>query len=404
MESKKICIIGLGYVGLPLYIEFSRKYNIIGYDTNLSRVNQLKNAIDANNEFNDELKHSELNFTNRLEDIHSCNIFIITVPTPINEDKSPDISYLKTSFSELGNFLKKDDLVILESTVYPGCSEEICIPILEKKSKLKLNRDFYFGYSPERINPGDKTYTLTTIKKVTSGSNEFAAKNVNSLYSSIITAGTHLVSSIKIAEASKILENTQRDLNISLMNEFAFICDKLSIRTNEVIDAAATKWNFQKFTPGLVGGHCIGVDPYYLTYKSIKLGYKPDIILSGRNVNEKVSDFIITKVIKRLLENGKIISKSNCSDFRNSKVIDIYKGFKEFSLETDVYDPLVEKQKYYKENKIQIISELKTYDAIVIAVPHIEIINLNINKLKKDENCVVFDVKGKLGNKKYIQL
>ena len=273
--DKKICIVGLGYVGLPLYIEFSKKYSVIGYDKNPKRISELKNRKDSNNEFNKELTLLYLNFTDNIQNTKSCNVFIVTVPTPVNKNKSPNLNFLKSAFNEIGHILKKKDMVILESTVYPGCSEEICIPIIEKTSKLKLNIDFYFGFSPERINPGDKKHILRTIKKVTSGSNVYSAKIIDSLYRSIIEAGTHLVSSLKVAEASKILENTQRDLNISLMNEFAFICDKLGIRTNEVIDAALTKWNFQEFRPGLVGGHCIGVDPYYLTHKSLQLGYKP---------------------------------------------------------------------------------------------------------------------------------
>ena len=414
MKNKKICIIGLGYVGLPLYLEFSKKYTVIGYDNNSLRISQLKKRKDSNNEFDSELAHAKLNFTNDIKDAISSNVFIVTVPTPINEDKSPNISYLESSFKEIGEILKIDDLVILESTVYPGCSEEICIPILENISRLKLNTDFYFGYSPERINPGDKKHKLTTIKKVTSGSNEHSAKIVDRIYSSIIKAGTHLVSSLKVAEASKILENTQRDLNISLMNEFAFICDKLDIRTNEVIEAASTKWNFQKFKPGLVGGHCIGVDPYYLTHQSLKSGYKPDIILSGRKVNENVSGFIVTKVIKKLLENEKIITQSNvlilgasfkenCSDFRNSKVQDLYKGLKEYSIKTEIYDPLVDANLYYQIHEVKLLSDLKSYDAIIIAVPHNQILELDIEALKKEENSVVFDVKGSYADK-YLQL
>ena len=413
--DKNICIVGLGYVGLPLYIEFSKKYSVIGYDKNPKRISELKNRKDSNNEFNKELTLLYLNFTDNIQNTKSCNVFIVTVPTPVNKNKSPNLNFLKSAFNEIGHILKKKDMVILESTVYPGCSEEICIPIIEKTSKLKLNIDFYFGFSPERINPGDKKHILRTIKKVTSGSNEYSAKIIDSLYRSIIEAGTHLVSSLKVAEASKILENTQRDLNISLMNEFAFICDKLGIRTNEVIDAALTKWNFQEFRPGLVGGHCIGVDPYYLTHKSLQLGYKPEIILSGRKVNENVPEFIITKVVKKLIEQGNIISQSNvvilgasfkenCGDFRNSKVQDMYNSFLEYSINTEIYDPLINSDLYYKTHGVKLIEDLKLYDAIIIAVPHETILNLNVELLKKKNNSIIFDVKGAFDKNEYFQL
>jgi len=413
--DKKICIVGLGYVGLPLYIEFSKKYSVIGYDKNPKRISELKNRKDSNNEFNKELTLLYLNFTDNIQNTKSCNVFIVTVPTPVNKNKSPNLNFLKSAFNEIGHILKKKDMVILESTVYPGCSEEICIPIIENISKLKLNIDFYFGFSPERINPGDKKHILRTIKKVTSGSNEYSAKIIDSLYRSIIEAGTHLVSSLKVAEASKILENTQRDLNISLMNEFAFICDKLGIRTNEVIDAALTKWNFQEFRPGLVGGHCIGVDPYYLTHKSLQLGYKPEIILSGRKVNENVPEFIITKVVKKLIEQGNIISQSNviilgasfkenCGDFRNSKVQDMYNSFLEYSINTEIYDPLINSDLYYKTHGVKLIEDLKLYDAIIIAVPHETILNLNVELLKKKNNSIIFDVKGAFDKNEYFQL
>ena len=413
--DKNICIVGLGYVGLPLYIEFSKKYSVIGYDKNPNRISDLKNRKDSNNEFNKELTSLHLNFTDNIQNTKSCNVFIVTVPTPVNKNKSPNLNFLKSAFNEIGHILKKKDMVILESTVYPGCSEEICIPIIENISKLKLNIDFYFGFSPERINPGDKKHILRTIKKVTSGSNEYSAKIIDSLYRSIIEAGTHLVSSLKVAEASKILENTQRDLNISLMNEFAFICDKLGIRTNEVIDAALTKWNFQEFRPGLVGGHCIGVDPYYLTHKSLQLGYKPEIILSGRKVNENVPEFIITKVVKKLIEQGNIISQSNviilgasfkenCGDFRNSKVQDMYNSFLEYSINTEIYDPLINSDLYYKTHGVKLIEDLKLYDAIIIAVPHENILKLNMELLKKKNNSIIFDVKGAFDKNEYFQL
>lgn len=411
----KICIIGLGYVGLPLYIEFAKEFDVCGYDNNKNRVLQLKQGFDINNENNIDLKSTKLNFYDNFNDIKNYNTYIVTVPTPINSNKTPNLTFIESAFRELGVIIKKNDLVILESTVYPGCSEEICIPILEQKSGLKLNKDFYFGYSPERINPGDKLNTLPKIKKVTSGSNIHATKTVESLYKKIIEAGVHSVSSLKVAEASKILENTQRDLNISLMNEFAFICDKLEINTNEVIEAASTKWNFQKFSPGLVGGHCIGVDPYYLTHKATKIGYKPDIILSGRKVNEAVPKFIIDKIIKKILKTGKEISnskililgatfKENCSDFRNSKILDMYKGFKEYSLSVDIFDPLINEESYLSENKIKLSKKLTKYDGIVLAVPHDEIIKINLTNLMKDSKTVIFDVKGVLKNPEYYQL
>ena len=410
----KICIVGLGYVGLPLYIEFAKKFNVCGYDKNKNRISQLKQGFDSNNEHNTDLKSTKLNFYDDINEIKSCNTYIVTVPTPINLNKTPDLTFLELAFGELGILIKKNDLIILESTVYPGCSQEVCIPILEQKSGLKLNKDFYFGYSPERINPGDKLNVLPKIKKVISGSDLYSTKIVESLYKNIITAGVHSAPSIKVAEASKILENTQRDLNISLMNEFAFICDKLEINTNEVIEAASTKWNFQKFSPGLVGG-CIGVDPYYLTHKAIQIGYKPDIILSGRKVNEEVPKFIIEKIVKKILKTGKQISKANililgatfkenCSDFRNSKVLDMYLGFKEYSLSVDLFDPLIDHEIYLNENNIKLSKKLSKYDAIVLAVPHDEIMKIDINNLKKDDSTVIYDVKGVLKNPKYYQL
>jgi UDP-N-acetyl-D-galactosamine dehydrogenase len=411
----KICIVGLGYVGLPLYIEFAKKFNVLGYDKNINRIKNLRKGYDSNNEHNEDLTKTALNFYDDINKISNCNTYIVTVPTPINADKTPDLTFLESVFLDLGQIIKKDDLVILESTVFPGCSEEVCIPILEKKSGLKLNIDFYFGYSPERINPGDKVNILSSIKKVTSGSNKYSSKIVKSLYKEIIKAGVHSVSSLKIAEASKILENTQRDLNISLMNEFAFICDKLNICTNEVIEAASTKWNFQKFSPGLVGGHCIGVDPYYLTHKAIQVGYKPDIILSGRKVNEAVAPFIIDKIVKKTLSQGKVISnskililgatfKENCGDFRNSKVLDMYQGFKEYFFTVDLFDPLVDKEAYFNENRVKISNNLTLYDAIIIAVPHKEFLSINFKKLMKDNETIIFDVKGVFKNPKYLQL
>ena len=415
MKEHKVCIIGLGYVGLPLYIELSKKFSVIGYDKDDERIDQLKKGYDRNREYDKELENTLLNFTSKLIDIKSNNIFIVTVPTPINNDNTPNLEFLRTVFSDLGDIIKKDDLIILESTVYPGCSEEFCIPIIENRSGLKLNEDFFFGYSPERINPGDKINTLPKIKKITSGSNKYASKLVKNLYKAIITAGVMPVSSIKVAEAAKILENTQRDLNISLINDFALICDKLGINTLDVIEAASTKWNFQKLTPGLVGGHCISVDPYYLTYKSLKLGYQPDVILSGRKVNEGIASFIAQKTLKKIIANGKKISdsnililgstfKENCSDFRNTKVVDIYHHLKDYNICTDIHDPLVNKNDFFDEFGIKITSDFKKYDAIIIAVPHKEFLNINLKKLMRDKKTVIFDVKGFYKNNKYLQL
>ena len=415
MNNYKICIVGLGYVGLPLFIEFSKNFEVLGYDKNKERVNELKKGFDRNNEYSSELANVRLNFFSDINDIIECNFYVVTVPTPINKDKSPNLNYLKDAFYELGSIIKKDDIVVLESTVYPGCSEDFCIPILEKSSGLELNSDFYFGYSPERINPGDKVNTLSSIKKITSGSNKYSAEKIKSVYQLIIKAGVVPVSSIKTAEATKILENTQRDLNISLMNEFSLICDKMDIKTLEVIDAASTKWNFQKFTPGLVGGHCISVDPYYLTYKSIQLGYKPDIILSGRKVNESISNFIVEKTIKKLIANDKKISntrililgstfKENCSDFRNSKVLDMYFALKEYLVDVEIFDPLIDKLEFYKEFNIKLVDKLKNYDAIIVAVPHSDFLQIDLNKHLRDLNSIVFDVKGLFNNSKYMQL
>ena len=415
MNNYKICIIGLGYVGLPLFIEFSKNFEVFGYDKNKKRVKELKKGFDRNNEYSNELANVRLNFFSDINNITGCNFYIVTVPTPINKDKTPNLNSLKDAFYELGSIIKKEDIVVLESTVYPGCSEDFCIPILEKSSGLELNSDFYFGYSPERINPGDKVNTLSSIKKITSGSNKHSAEKIKSVYQSIIKAGIVPVSSIKTAEATKILENTQRDLNISLMNEFSLICDKMGIKTLEVIDAASTKWNFQKFTPGLVGGHCISVDPYYLTYKSIQLGYKPDIILSGRKVNESIANFIVEKTIKKLIANDKKISntrililgstfKENCSDFRNSKVLDIYFALKEYLVDVEIFDPLIDKFEFFKEFNIKLVEKLKKYDAIIVAVPHNDFLKIDLNKHLKDLSAVVFDVKGLFNNPKYMQL
>ena len=414
MDSHKIGIIGLGYVGLPLAIEFSKKYETIGFDLNQKRIEELNKGVDSTNEANlKELKTqlvNKLTLIDDLEKIKTCNIYIITVPTPITKFKTPDLSYLLSASHTIGSILKKGDVVIYESTVYPGCTEEDCVPVLEKSSGLIYNKDFFCGYSPERINPGDKINTLTKMKKVTSGSTPGIAKIVDQLYSSIITAGTHLASSIKVAEASKAIENAQRDLNISFVNELALIFDKIGIDTEEVIDAAATKWNFLKFKPGLVGGHCISVDPYYLAHKAESMGYYPEVILSGRRVNDQMGKFVAEKVVKLMNQKGipvrnskalilGITFKEDCPDIRNSKVPDIYNELQNFGLQVDIYDPNAIKQEVKHEFNIDLIDQPNSYDAIILAVSHNEFKNLDLRSLKSKNGAVVYDIKSFLDKK-----
>ncbi len=412
LKVKKIGIIGLGYVGLPLAIEFSKKYEVVGFDIDTIRIKELKSNIDRTKEIDFEnfnkMKRDEkksLHFTSSIRDLESCNVFIITVPTPINKFNSPELKILFEACSMIGEILKINDIVIFESTVYPGCTEEECVPILEKSSGLIYNKDFFCGYSPERINPGDKVNTLTNIKKVTSGSNLNASKFVDKLYNSIIKAGTHLATSIKIAEASKAIENAQRDVNISFINEIALIFDRMGIDTTDVLNAAATKWNFLNFKPGLVGGHCIGVDPYYLAFKAENLGYQPQVILSGRRVNDNMGVFIANKVIKLLISKNNIINgakvlilgitfKENCSDTRNSKVVDIFYELKEFGVKVDIYDPHADKITVRSEYKVDLIDKIeKKYDGIILAVSHSEFKSINIKKYLLGRNSVVFDTK-----------
>ena len=402
----KIGIIGLGYVGLPLAVEFGKAYNVLGFDINEMRIAELKMGIDKTLESNKhEIEASIfLKFSSDKEELKKCNIFIVTVPTPINQFKSPDLQpLLKASFM-LGEVLKKGDIVIYESTVYPGCTEEDCVPVLEKVSGLVYNKDFFCGYSPERINPGDKVNTLTKIKKVTSGSNEEIAQVVDELYSSIITAGTFKAKSIKVAEASKAIENAQRDVNISFVNELALIFDRIGIDTQDVLDAAATKWNFLKYKPGLVGGHCIGVDPYYLAHKAESLGYHPEVILSGRRVNDNMGMFVANKVVKLMIQKGITIKgakvlvlgvtfKENCPDIRNSKVVDIYQELKQFGLNVDVFDPHADFEEVKEEYGISLVNAPSTYDAIILAVSHNEFFELDIPSLKKGIASIVYDIK-----------
>lgn len=403
----KIAVIGLGYVGLPLAVEFAKKYDVFGFDINNNRIDELKNGNDKTNEVEKtDLENSNMAFTSNPDAIKDCNFYIITVPTPIDQYNKPDLNPLKSASSMVGKLLKKDDIVIYESTVYPGCTEEDCVPILEQKSGLKFNKDFYCGYSPERINPGDKENTLTKIKKVTSGSTPKIGKIVDDLYSSIISAGTHLAPSLKVAEASKAIENAQRDVNISFVNELALIFDKIGIDTTEVLEAAGTKWNFLNYKPGLVGGHCISVDPYYLAHKAESLGYYPEVILSGRRVNSRIDRFVANKVIKLMIQKGirikgakaliiGITFKENCPDIRNTKIIGIYDELKEFGLNIDVYDPVACKEEVKKDFKIEMIDspDLSNYDSIILTVPHDKVINEFKEKIIKSDNQVIFDLK-----------
>ena len=409
IQNKNIAIIGLGYVGLPLAVAFGSKYKTLGFDINTFRVAELSEGIDRTLESDkDKIKAAtQLTFSSAVDDLKSCDIFIVTVPTPINQFKAPDLEPLLKASEMIGKILKKGAIVIYESTVYPGCTEEDCVPVLEKYSGLKFNSDFYCGYSPERINPGDKINTLTTIKKVTSGSTPEIATFVDDLYASIITAGTYKAPSIKVAEASKAIENAQRDVNISFVNELALIFDRIGIDTNDVLEAAGTKWNFLKYKPGLVGGHCIGVDPYYLAHKAESLGYHPQVILSGRRVNDTMGMFIAGKVVKMMIQKGTNIKgakalllgvtfKENCPDIRNSKVVDIYNELVQFGLEVAVFDPHADATQVKLEYNIELINAPTKYDAIVLAVAHNEFLQLDLNTLKNGSHTVIFDSKAAL--------
>ncbi len=407
--NPSIAIIGLGYVGFPLAVEFGKQYPTLGFDIDATRISELNRGYDRTQEVSDaQLKASaHLKFSSELTDLSACNTFIVTVPTPIDHFKKPDLGPLLKASEMIGQVLKKGDLVIYESTVYPGCTEEDCVPVLEKQSGLTFNQDFFCGYSPERINPGDKVNTLTKIKKVTSGSTPEIAEWVDQLYRSIILAGTHKASSIKVAEASKAIENAQRDVNISFVNELALIFDRMGIDTSEVLEAAGTKWNFLNFKPGLVGGHCIGVDPYYLLHKSESLGYYPQVILSGRRVNDNMGLFVANKLVKLLIQKGKKIGgaktlmlgitfKENCPDIRNSRVVDIYRELRDFGMVVDVYDPWANKSEVKKEHGIELVGELgANYDAIVLTVAHQEFLTLPFASLKA-ENGIIFDIKSVL--------
>ena len=408
---KKITIIGLGYVGLPLAIEFAKKFDVLGFDISKYRVDELKRGIDTNHEFmKSEILNAKLNFTCSESDLIDSDFYIITVPTPLKKSNKPDLRPLKSASQIVGKKIKRGDIVIYESTVYPGCTEEDCIPILEKTSGLVYNVDFFCGYSPERINPGDKKRKLSNIKKVVSGSNLKVSKIINNLYSEIITAGTYIAPSIKVAEASKIIENVQRDVNISLMNEFAIIFEKLGLDTKEVLDAASTKWNFLNFKPGLVGGHCIGVDPYYLAYKSEKSGYKPKVLLNGRKVNNNISKNIFKSIHKQCINSDidlkkckililGITFKENCSDIRNSRVINLYNHFKKLNNNIDVYDPYADKNEVYQFSGIKLIDKIiKKYEVVILAVAHDQFLEIDYKNIL-NENYVLYDVKSILPKK-----
>ncbi|WP_372998777.1 Vi polysaccharide biosynthesis UDP-N-acetylglucosamine C-6 dehydrogenase TviB [Sulfurimonas sp.] len=412
MKNYKICVIGLGYVGLPLAHAFSSKYQVIGLDIYKTRIDELNRAYDKTLELNEEqlqeALQNNIKFTCDIEDIKDCNVYIVTVPTPIDKNKRPDLTPLIKASETVGKVLKKDDIVIYESTVYPGATEEECVPVLEKFSSLVFNKEFYCGYSPERINPGDKEHTVTKILKVTAGSTPEIGKIVNDLYSSIITAGTHLAPTIKVAEAAKVIENSQRDINIAFVNELAIIFNKLGINTNDVLEAAGTKWNFLPFKPGLVGGHCIGVDPYYLTHKAQSVGYNPEIILAGRRLNDNMGIYVANQVIKLMIkkehkvEGSKVLVlgitfKENCPDIRNSRVIDVIEELREFGCNVDIYDPWVDKAEVIREYNLKLQENIESskYDAIVLAVAHNEFKILDFSNLC---NTVVYDIKSILND------
>lgn len=410
LDHIKLGIIGLGYVGLPLAVEFGKKRSVVGFDVNSKRIEQLRSGIDATLEVDaEELSQaSKLTFSANLEDLRSCNCFIVTVPTPIDEHKRPDLTPLIKASQAIGQVLKVGDIVIYESTVYPGCTEEDCIPVLEKVSGLKFNQDFFAGYSPERINPGDKEHRVTNIKKVTSGSTPEAAELIDVLYNQIIVVGTHKAPSIKVAEAAKVIENTQRDLNIALINELALIFNKMGIDTEAVLQAAGSKWNFLPFRPGLVGGHCIGVDPYYLTHKAQSIGYHPEVILAGRRLNDGMGAYVASQLVKAMTKrsiqvNGAkvlimgLAFKENCPDVRNTKVVDIYHELLDYNCQVDIYDPWINSEEALHEYGVQMLPELskKKYDGIILAVAHQQFKEMGVEKIRSfgQSKNVLYDLK-----------
>ena len=409
----RIGIIGLGYVGLPLAVEFGKKFQTTGFDINATRIAELEKGIDNTLEVEtDELRSADkLGYTSNVEDLKSCNFYVVTVPTPIDKSKRPDLSPLVSASELVGKVLGKNDIVVYESTVYPGATEEVCVPILEQQSGLRFNRDFFVGYSPERINPGDKEHRVTTILKVTAGSTPETADFVDAVYRSVITAGTHKASSIKVAEAAKVIENTQRDLNIALINELAIIFSRLGIDTLEVLEAAGTKWNFLPFRPGLVGGHCIGVDPYYLTHKAQEIGYNPEVILAGRRINDNMGAYVSDQVIKLMTQKRihvvdanilimGLAFKENCPDLRNTRVTDMVDEFSTYHTSVDVYDPWVDKEEAKKEYGIHLVDRPADgkYDAIILAVAHQEFLDMGGEAIRAfgKPDCVVFDIKSAL--------
>ena len=413
IENKSVVlgVIGLGYVGLPLAVEFGKYYKVIGFDINKKRIDELRNGFDRTLEVSkDELAEArKLSYTDNSEELREANIFIVTVPTPVDEYKVPDLTPVLKASETVGKVLKKGDVVVYESTVYPGCTEEDCVPVLEKISGLKFNKDFYCGYSPERINPGDKEHRVSTIKKIVSGSTPEIADALNKLYQSIITVGTHLAPSIKVAEAAKVIENSQRDINIAFVNELAKLFNLMDIDTLDVLEAAVTKWNFLPFRPGLVGGHCIGVDPYYLTYKAVRLGYNPEIILAGRRINDQMGAYVANQLVKLMIKkehkinNARVLVlgitfKENCPDIRNSKVIDIINELKSFGCIVDVFDPWADKDEVKHEYNLDLLNNLNEinnnkYEGIVLAVAHNQFRELNFHNFKNN-GAVVYDVKG----------
>lgn len=408
-DSMKAAVIGLGYVGLPLAVEIGKYYPAVGFDINTKRVEELLAGTDRTREVaGDELKEvigrGLLSFTADMEDLKDCSFYIVTVPTPIDTSKQPDLTPLISASRTVGKVLSKNDIVVYESTVYPGCTEEKCVPVLEKESGLKFNRDFYCGYSPERINPGDKNHRLSDIKKVTSGSTPEAAEKIDNFYKTFITAGTHLAPSLKVAEAAKVIENSQRDINIAFVNELAQLFEKLGIDTADVLTAAGTKWNFLPFRPGLVGGHCIGVDPFYLTYKAQELGHHPEIILAGRRINDSMGRYVAERVIKLMIHGNcrikgadvlmlGITFKENCPDIRNTRAIDVVRELEDFGCTVDVYDPWADREEVAEEYGITLIdAPSKQYEAVILAVSHADFAGLDVNALRKPGG-VIFDIK-----------
>jgi len=410
INNIKIAVIGLGYVGLPLAVEFGKQHSVVGFDINATRIAALNAGNDHTLEVSDEelAQAAHLSYSSDIQALKDCNFFIVTVPTPIDDYKQPDLTPLIKASEAIGSLLKKDDIVVYESTVYPGATEEVCIPVLEKVSGLTFNQDFYAGYSPERINPGDKEHRVTNILKVTAGSTPEVADFVDEVYNLIITAGTHKAASIKVAEAAKVIENTQRDVNIALINELAVIFNKMGIDTQAVLEAAGTKWNFLPFRPGLVGGHCIGVDPYYLTHKAQAIGYNPEIILAGRRLNDSMGEYVVTQLVKTMIkkriqvEGAKVLVlglsfKENCPDVRNTKVIDIVHELEEYNIEVEVYDPWVDKAEAEREYNVTPISKpaMNNYDGIILAVAHNEFVEMGVEQIRafgKNEH-VLYDLK-----------